>query len=137
MPLLLAVILGMICGSCSPDDDYRDSTLVNLTSATWFADATFPDRYSAEYWDFYPDGTGEYELYTEYPDGTYDDIVYPFYWEFADASFSSLAINVQGYGWEYWIIDLLTPGDLGVYISDSDPSYYPDIEAYYQQFYAI
>lgn len=136
LPLLIG-IFGLSFQSCSDDDDYIESTIVNLTSATWFADVSYPNRYSAEYWDFYSDGTGEYELYTEYPDGSYDDVVYPFIWEFTDGSFSAIAINVQGFGWEYWIFDTVTPNQLGVYISDSDPAYYPDIEAYYQRFVAI
>lgn len=137
LPLLIA-IFGLSFHSCTDDDDdYRDVTIINLTSSTWFADVTYPDRYSAEYWDFYPDGTGEYELYTEYPDGYVDDIVYPFVWEFTDASFSAISINVQGFGWEYWILDTLTPNQLGVYISDSDPAYYPDIDTYYQRFVAV
>lgn len=130
-------VIGFALQSCSPDDDYRDMTSINLTSVTWFAEAEFPDRYSCEYWDFYPDGTGEYELYTEYPDGSHDDSVYNFVWDFADYDFTSLAINISGFGWEYWIIDRLTPDRLGVYISDSDPMYYPDIDAYYQNFYAL
>ncbi len=137
LPLILAIIIGLSSQSCSPDDYYRDDTINNLTSATWFAEVTFPDRYSSEYWDFYPDGTGDYELYTEYPDGYYEDLTYPFVWEFTDPSFSTIAINVQGYGWEYWTIDHLSPDQFGVYISDSDPSYYPDVDTYYQRFYAI
>ncbi|MDE6859494.1 MAG: hypothetical protein K2J65_03660 [Duncaniella sp.] len=136
LPLVLAVMT-LTFQSCSPDDDFRDTTVINLTSVTWFADVSYPDFYSAEYWDFFPDGTGEYELYTEYPDGSYSDIIYPFIWEFSDPSFSAIAINVQGYEWEYWILDRLTPRQLGVYISNSDPAYYPDIDAYYQQFTAL
>ncbi|MBO5455611.1 MAG: hypothetical protein J6A20_03770 [Muribaculaceae bacterium] len=134
--LLLAVVIGIALQGCSPDDDYRDMASINLTSTTWYAEAEFPDRFSCEYWDFYPDGSGEYELYTEYANGAYENNVYYFTWE-PDYDFSTIAIYMDGFGWEYWIIDRLTPDHLGVYISDSDPMYYPDIDTYYQNFYAL
>ena len=133
---LLIILIGFAMQGCSTDDEYRDITLINLTSVTWVSGAEFPDRVSTEYWDFYPDGTGYYELVTEYWDGGIDTSSYNFVWEFTDYDFNTIAINVSGFGWEYWTIDYLNPDNLGVYISDSDPSYYPNVNTYYQEFYA-
>lgn len=114
----------------------------NLTSVTWYGEQTYYDGYGRpcldmSYWDFYGDGTGMLETYTEIqgiPSG--QNRVY-FSWDFTDGSYSVIALAFPNGGFEYWSIDNLTSGYFASFVSELDPYYYPNTDYFYQELRAV
>lgn len=143
-PLISLLMLLAVTG-CDDNDNYggyREELFFNLTSRTWFADQTEFDEfrheyYTASYWDFYDNGTGVWDVYTEVDGFNSQQTRNYFSWAFTDESCSVIALNFQNHGIEYWTIDRMTPDFFSSYVSEFDPYYYPETPYYYQEFRAL
>lgn len=139
--LLSSVIL---LSSCTDDEfgDMQDEIYTNLTSVTWFADESGLDYYgreyySAEYWDFYGDGSGIYDTYSEVAGFPPEQHRYYFDWAFTTDNFAVIEIYMHGSGTEFWQIYDLTPFRFSSYISNLDPVYNPGVPSTFQTLYAL
>ncbi len=141
---LIFLLLGITLTGCDDNElgEIQRETLYNLTSVTWFNEdyGRYPngrEYYSCQYWDFYDDGTGVWDTYLEVEGYVPEETRTYFVWDFTTENFAVIALDIDGSGMEYWMIDHLSPGRFSNSVFNMDPVYYPSAPLYRQTFYAL
>lgn len=141
---LVSIISVLVFTSCDDDDydDYLGNITYNLTSRTWANEQSGYDEfgreyYTAQYVDFYGDGTGEWETYTEIAGYRPQQTGGYFTWDFTNRSYSVLVLEFDNNSLEYWMIDDITPDYFSSFVSPDDPYYFPNTPNYFQEFWAV
>lgn len=145
--LLQILAIATLCTtltSCRDDDyyDYPGEIYACLTSQTWGYDQDYIDNYGqpayeAVYFDFYPDGTGTYESYSESSLFPPMQNVINFRWQFTDPSYSVVQLYFQNGTIEYWAIDRISYSYFSSYVYDRNPDRYPVQPMYFQEMWPM